>query len=451
MSLFSREKAMMFRDLAQLSYDAGLLAVAERQVEQAVDVCGDDPQVVLLQVEILLELGKHKDAKRVLDSLTELEIDITNSPRYLKAACLVHAGCEDIGGAVEVAECLSRMLPGDIGAMQMLAGLYIEAERFNDAGVVLRELLQRQAGNEGIKRLLGSLPLNKDLLASDVQTEADSLLMQYFMNAQREVVDEADASATMCEMSDRAIDMLRAARRCVEEERLADAERLYRTLIEQNQHDAELMLEAGRVACNLGEEEIALERFEKATEYGDEDGSNHGLAEQAKLHMQGGRFVSAIGGWIQIIRNDKKYWEAWCGVVVCGHVLSRHQLVNRGVGELKLHVPKVERRRMLAKMWHHIADAQMLQHELEMSWPCEKEVSPLDEMLEEASKTLTNMREKYPLRADVHYHCAATLEALGKVNIAKHAIDDALHINGRYEAAKQLSDRLDRVKEMRAA
>ncbi|WP_432797534.1 tetratricopeptide repeat protein [Poriferisphaera sp. WC338] len=444
MNLHKRNEALCECDLARAALGAHLLDVADNHITTAIKLAPDDPAARLLEAQLATQLNQYDRALAALDTLPHLTPNLTESPEalILRAKTLAAKGSRT--EALRTAEKLVEDFPADTEMQKLLLGLQLSLADTSAATTSLESILEDSLTEPWIKRVLTQLQQSESpqYALSLLTPELDSLAELYLEEATSNDELEVDK---VNPQPDHEIDLhlLRAARLAIKADRHTDAERLYQKLIAAHPEDQSLLLEAGNLALQRGDEESALDRLERAA---DHLGSLRLTALQslAKLHLHTGRFHSAALQYHRITRLFPKQTHAWAGLLVTAHLLGRIKLVRRAQHQLRLHAPRAQRRQTLASLWQHVAAPLAFQNELS-SQNNLAEISPLDELLAESQNTLKLLTEEHPKRADAHYHSAAAAESQGNLEQANLSIQTALKINPNYAAAQKLNDRLGRV------
>jgi tetratricopeptide (TPR) repeat protein len=329
----------------------------------------------------------------------------------LRATALASAGRLEM--AVVLMCELSEDFPDDVGVCRALAGMQIHAGLTQDAAVTLRRLSEMSPSDHGVRRMLS------DLLA---ETDPDAAL---------EALGPIDAS-----------NRRRAARLCLRAERLAEAEKYYDELLaaldRADRFDAEARLEAAQVAELLGEHDRAIDRL---TVVARSTQSPYAAAATAwlaigRLHLNAGHIPDAGRAFHRAGRLAPDRAEAWAGLITTAQLAERPGLKQKADARLRALAERPERRKQLAAMHCHAVGAPGAKA------PEAAARSPLQRMLADAANVMSKTAEKFPGRADVHFHRAVCDVARGETADAAQWLDQALRINPKYAAAQALSLRL---------
>lgn len=245
--IHDQQQAMDRLDLAKSAYDSKQYDRALSHVRRAVEL---DPQNVnarVLQARIYLKQNRPNLAMSALKVQEKIAPDMTHAPEVamLRAEALSASGFDRIArGQLRQ---LAEQLPDDVRPYRMLSGLHIKLNEFNEAIGALRDVVRLSPSDRASGRLLSEL-----LQKNDPQQSLDLLL------AGRADTQEPGV-------------LLRAARQCRELDRLRDADELYESLIKLRPDDAGVLLEAGELADEMGEDGLAVKRLERALSLSDKN------------------------------------------------------------------------------------------------------------------------------------------------------------------------------------
>ncbi len=417
MNLFKQEQAGRELDLAEAALNGYLLDDACRHVQKAIELDPDNPSARLLQARIQLQLNNPKTAMSTLDTLDYQYPEMRNSPllAILRLEALIKSGHHEI--AVVVANKLAAEFGDDVRIQRLLAGLFLKLQ-FNEKAIEsLQRVIDLQPSDDSSRRLLAEC-----LRDSDPQTAADLLLSD---------VSRRHHPAAR----------LRASRLLRQCERMRDAEDQIMQLLRQYPRDPLLLIEAGQLADEMGEDELAISRLERALQI---DGEHipTAMASLATTHMHAGRFTTAGTVWWRLTRRVPEDIEAWAGLLVCCHTTGKHRLLGKVEKKLAAFSSCHERQLLLSRLWHHSAAAVAMQ---QAGRPVKNQVtppSPLRKLLKSAGKVLNKVATEFENRADVRYHQAVCSESLNDIDDATRSVAAALAINPNYAAAQRLSIRL---------
>jgi len=402
-------------DRAAAALDAAQLGEANAMVRLAIRENPDDPAARLLDAQIQLRRNLPEFAIVALDTRDQLDPDGAQRPEValLRAEALMAAAFDD---PAENLLCeLAVVIPHDARPHRMLAGLYLKQGQYDPAAKHLRELSRIDPHDPAVRRLLAHV------LASTDPRRAVELAMAAAPSA------SPDAART-----------LRTARMCRHTDRLRDAADLYAQLLREQPDDAALWLEAGELAVELGETDVAVKRFEYAA------GLGHGhrataLDALALVHMQCGRFTAAAALWWQLGRAGINESRAWAGLWLCGSCAGRHTLARRARRRLVSRADASQRCAALAELWPHVATLGAR----DALAPVNGAASVLNELAAGSADTLRRVADTFPRRADVHFHHAVCAHLLGRRDAAAASLDAALRINPNYAAARHLRDLIE--------
>lgn len=407
-------------DRAKLALAGNLLESALEHVRAALRLDPDFAEARLLEARIRLRRHEPRLALTALDdhdrsgSLSGFSMDHAKpGPELslLRATALASAGRVEL--AVNLMQTLAEEFPDDAGVCRALAGMQVHDGRTQDAIVTLTQLRRLEPNDLGTRRLL-----------SDLLADSDP-------DAAFEALGKIDAT-----------NRRRAARLCRKADRLAEAEKHYEELLAAldrgGQLDAEARLEAAEVAELLGEHDRAIDRLDVVA------GSPLSLATTTaaawrnigRLHLNTGRIGEAGRAYHRATRQDPGDTAAWAGLVTTAHQAGRKGLMRKADARLRSLTERNERRQQLAAVYVHAVGAPGQK-------PTEAAAhSPLQRMLRDVAVVMTKTAEKFPGRADVHYHRAVCDLARGEADDAGQSLDKALAINPKYAAAQAMSDRL---------
>jgi tetratricopeptide (TPR) repeat protein len=413
-----QQQAMDRLDLAKSAYDAKQYDRALSHIRRAVEL---DPQNVnarVLQARIYLKQNRPNLAMSVLKVQEKIAPDMTNAPEVamLRAEALSASGFDRIArGQLRQ---LAEQLPDDVRPYRMLSGLHIKLNEFSEAIGALRDVVRLSPSDRASGRLLSEL-----LQKKDPQQSLDLLL-----------AGRADAQEPGV--------LLRAARQCRELDRLRDADELYVSLMKLRPDDAGVLLEAGELADEMGEDKLAVERLERAMSLSEE---NHGevFAALAHVHCHAGRFEqAALCSWkaARLMKHDA---TPWAGLAVYAQACGRSRLADRALAVLNRYTGSRQRQKQLAECWQHAAAPLAIARGLEESPADHPGQSTLTTLLKQASHMLDGVTRDFPQRADAHYHMAVCQHLLNDPTQANIHNDQALAINPTYAAALRLAEQIE--------
>ena len=419
MTLFKQEQAWKQIDLAEAALNGYLLDDALKYVQNAIEIDPNNSEARLLLARVQLKLNNPKIVLSTLDAFDYEYPQMRNSPltAILRIEALIK--CERFQIALIVADKLAAEFNDDVRIQRLLAGLYLKLQYTDKAINALRRVVHLQPSDDCSKRLLAD-----SLADRDPQTAADLLMKSAAAN-------------------DESYIRLRASRLLRQCQRMRDAEDQIRQLLKQFPNDPLLLIEAGQLADEMGEDELAIDRFERAIRLNG-DHIPTAIASIAITHMHAGRLHTAGRSWWRLTRRVPEDIQAWAGMLVCCHATRKHRLLGKAQNKLaKFSTPK-QRQVLLSRLWHHSAAAVAQQN---MSQPGKTQIqppSPLRTLLQSATNALHKVAGEFGNRADVHYHMAACGESLNDIDTATRSVASALAINPNYAAAQRLSVRLQR-------
>ncbi|MEM6854457.1 MAG: tetratricopeptide repeat protein, partial [Planctomycetota bacterium] len=406
-------------DHAQLALAGNLLGVALEYVRTALQLDPDHAEARVLEARIRLRRHEPRLALTALDNRDHVatpDPDPQSPGRpdvmMLRATALAAQGKIDL--AVTIMESLAQEFPDDTGVLRALAGMQVNDGRGEDAAETLGRVLKLEPQDRAAARL-----------RSDLLAETDPV-------AALEALGPIDAN-----------NRGRAARLCGQNDRLAEAEMHYAELVAtldaEGATRADLRREAADIAERMGENHKALDRLSAVTDTTELD--DHDAAEAwrrtGRLHLNAGRWGESARAYRNAARRQPDDAEAWAGLVTCAHLASRKRMMSRADRKLRAMTSREERRNLLARLYPHAVGApNQIVPEAALAH------SPLQRMLAEASVVMHKTAEKYPGRADVHFHRAVCDLGRGEAADAGDALEAALDINPNYAAAQSLADDL---------
>ena len=394
-------------DHARLALAANLLDTALDHVKLALSHDPRCGEARLLEARIRLRRHEPRLALHALDTEASTPLDQASAPQrpdiaLLRATALAAAG--RLEHAIDAATELAVTYPDDLHVLRALAGMQVHARQHQAAAQTLAEVARLDPADRGAARL------RSDLLAQASPDDALDALGQ---------VDPSNRH--------------RAARLCVASQRWAEAEHHYRQLLENAETrdtvDPELQREAAEVAQELGDDHRALDRLHAYLQETSPDAVAWGPAclQAARLHLHLGQLPRA-GRWFFRATPTAEAAPAWAGLLAVAQRSGRERLARLADARLRPLVDRAGRRRLVAQVQPHLPPT------LDPTPAAER--SPLQQMLAESASVMHRAADRFPDRADVHFHRAVCDAARGEVADAGNALDLALMINPRYAAAQ---------------
>ena len=417
-NIHKQHQAMDRLDLAKAAYHSKQYDRALSHIRRAIEL---DPQNVtarVLQAGIYLKQNRPNLAMSALRAHEKIAPELADTPEVamLRAEALSASGFDQI--AQTQLRKLAEQLPDDVRPYRMLSGLHVKLKEFNEAINTLRNVVRLSPSDHASGRLLSEL-----LQQRNPQEGLDLLL-----NGK---TDPHEPSV-----------LLRAARQCRELDRLADADELYRSILKHCPGDPALLLEAGQLADEMGEDEVAVNRLDRAASF-DSDYRGEAYEALAKVHAHAGRFEAATYCAWKAIRVSRKSVAPWASLAIYAQICGRAKLAGRALGLLNRYTGSRQRQQMLAECWQHAAAAMALEEGINESLPDYPGQSILQKLLKQAVKTLDAVTRDHPQRADAQHHLAVCHFLLNDPTEANIYNDQALAVNPRYEAAIRLAEQIE--------
>jgi tetratricopeptide (TPR) repeat protein len=414
----NQQQAMDRLDLAHAAYHARQYDQALGHIRRAVELDPDNVNARVLQARVYLKQNRPNLAMSALNAHDQAAPDMADAPEVamLRAEALAGSGFDRIArGQLQK---LASQLPDDVRPYRMLSGMYLKLSRFNDAIGSLRDVVRLSPSDQASSRLLSEL-----LQERDPQEGLDLLL------AGRAETHEPGV-------------LLRAARQCRELDRLRDADELYGSLLGIRPDDAGILLEAGRLADEMGEDATAVGRLKKAVALGGEQ-AVEALGALARVHTHAGRFALAALTYWKSARRSPRDADPWAGLFVNARACGRRRLADRALTQLNRYTGSRQRRKLLAEHWQHAAAPLALEAGLRGAPADHPGQTALQTLLKSAAHTLAGVTSDYPRRADAHYHLAVCHHLLDDPSQAMACTDEALAVNPRYAAAQRLAGQIE--------
>lgn len=403
---------------AQAAMDAFSFDTARTEVESALRLDPSSLVARLLEARIALHEARPSDALRAVDSAGLYHPDKQSCPdlSMLRAEALLRS--EHFHEASKQLVELVNHFPHDLRPRRMLAQLCVRTKRTDDAIVHLKLLLKLDPSDKASASTLA------DLLESKQPQESIDLLMQ------------------CAEESDHPADRLRVAQRCGETERHADAEVMYRRLLNDQAADADIWLLAGQLADGQGAIDAAEKRLLRAATLS-RHGDGRAWRALATSLLHRGDWARAGRYWHRAARCGDNDHGDWAGLLLCAMMSGRERLARKAAERLSMHFSPAQRRQKLADLWHHAAGGALVSEAIACAVhrPVQK-AGVLDQLVKRSAEALSKQAADHPRRADMHYHLAVARNAIGDTERAHHAVQTALAINPRYTAARKLADKV---------
>lgn len=427
-------------DKAIASLATGMVGDAADAIHQALAQSPESDQARLLEARIELARNDPAQALAALDAHDLHHPDHRDKPELdlLRAEALCRAGHWQM--AQRLLGKLATSFPDDVRFHRLLAEVYLSEAQPDNAQIHLREILRLVPSDDVSRRLL------IDLLAQTSPQESASLLQNML---KPNTADQANARSTDT------LVLLRMARLYHQTSRDRDAEEIYRQLLVTEAGDAQLWLEAGQLAEAMGATSLALERLTQAERLaGRLPGSlscclaHEVLGAKAMSLMRSGKLAQAGQLWWRLFRSGENQVEAAGGLLVCALALGRGRIVRMAHRQLAIHASRLERRKMVMRLWTQAAGGKVVAQSLNMTLRVTDQAhqSLLGPLLEQSVKKLVKHAADAPDRADTQFHLAVCQLATGDATAATGSAMRALDLNPRYIAAAQLYAKLDSIK-----
>jgi tetratricopeptide (TPR) repeat protein len=393
-------------DRAQLLLAANLVGPAERCLDEVLLDHPEHPEARLLHARLRLRRHEPRLA-RPASTNAAAHAALAEASRYAAA------GKVDLA-MISVSEALGER-PDDLALRRALAGLQLHAGLINEAAESLRRVMALDPRDRAAGRL------RCGLLAETEPGEALAALG---------AVDETSCG--------------RAARLCVKLERWAEAEAYTAAWLSVTHPDKDgvrVWLDAAAVAEAMGEMHRALERLAVVTVTEAElpaEARAEAWRRIGRLRLLLGDTARAGRAYFAATRFDAEDAEAWSGLVLTAQTMDRPRLRGKADARLKAVAERTERRRLLARLQPFTTPGSGDEHQDEAA----AQHSPLQRMLSESAAVMRQTAERFPNRADVHFHRAVIDSSRGEYAEVGASLDQALQINPRYAAARAMADAL---------
>ncbi len=424
-SSFATTKTQRIRealDRAEFALRAYDVNEAQTQLDAALHLDPGHAEARLLEARAHMMPRQPQDTLRAIDAHDQYgQADQDQVPPRLDTTLMRASALAQLGKtalAIKQFETLADLAPQDLGILRSLAALQLKDGRAAEAIESLTLICDLDPQDRICARALSGL------LAEDAPSRAADALGK--------VGDD---------------ERLQAARLCRRAGRLLEAERHYAALLQEECDAAWLLVEAGALAVEMSELTRAEDRLHEAAVRG---GGRGGVAREAwsllaVQWMRRGRAVRAGHAWWRAARADaSSYPRGWAGLLVCATRAQRETLMRKTDRMLRGQTSRAQRREQIAAQWLDLAPAAYAEpgsDTVQTAGP-EAETSPLDVVLAEAVDTLRLTTERYPGRADVHFHHAVLLDASRRTDEALEEATAALAINPGYRAAQRLGGKL---------
>ncbi len=424
MSISRKMQAQAHFDRAKLASDARHRAASRAQLDAALRLMPDMDAARLLEAEAALDRDDARTANAALDARDHYHgrNDDALDSALMRASALMAGG--ELSLAIKQLHNSAEQYPDDPRAHRMLAHLCLQQQCPNAAAGHLQQVIRLCPRDRLVRRLLAST-----LEKSKPQAAAEILL------GDAELAAEPDSR-------------LRLARIYHHLGRLRDADQMYRDALRQAGHDAQMLLEAGELAAELGESEIAVKRLTQAIKLGplDKQQTAKAITDLATIHLQLGQTVAA-GRWWYRLAQETDSMRGWCGLFLSAVQNGRRNLADRVQRMLKVHASNDERHLLMADLCRHAALGEQLNRIADGTIAHEsKRFSPLAILADRAAESLKAHRRSFPDRADTHYHLAVCQHHRDDHAAAAQSVDIALQINPQYRDARTLRASLDSLR-----
>ena len=404
------ERRLDALDRAKLLLSANLVEPADRLIQDVLHDAPDDTEARLIEARLRLRRLEPRLALPITPA------DPTEPTLGRQDHGQLRAAAYAAGGQIDAALLLLLELSAnrrhDLNLLRPLAGLQLFLNQTEELSFTLSQILELDPTDRGAARL------RSDLLAEQ---------------------SPAEALDTLGPIADH--NRGRAARLCRRLGRFADAEAHYadwlRTQAQTQDVEPSVLIEAAAVAQQIGEAERALHRLTMVAESGSASAQDRAEALRSigRLRLQQDELPKAGRAFFAATRLMPGDAEAWAGLTFVAERADRPRLREHADTQLKNLRAREDRRRLLAELLPHTTAAMG-------NTPAAATRSPLQRMLRDSADVMAEVSERFPGRADVHYHRAMIDTARGEFQDADIWVAKALEINPRYVAAKELAESL---------
>jgi len=338
---------------------------------------------------------------------------------------------------------LAQRFPDDVRPQRLLLGLYLQLQRPVEAQRVVREVLRLQPTDISAHRLL------EDLCTTQNSQDAAELALARLTPetpGRLEGLRLADLHASKPQAPSLSVPpdvtAYRAARLLTQAGRWREAMEHYARLLVGHDTDAVLLEEAGLLADQMGEDAQARQWLTRAVALR-RGNQFQAMMKLALTELHAGSFAVA-GRWFWKLTRQPDAARAWAGLFLCALLTRRLRLVQRAGNILARQMSKQERREHLTSLWREAAGGLELVRSRRGYDSARPQPSALEPLLQRAQETLALQAQRFPRRADAHYHLGVCQAALGQRTGANQSVENALEINPNYSAARRFWFKLGR-------
>lgn len=406
------QKALIELARAQTALAAGFPreALALVQAVLAADPASHDAR--LLAARIHLAIDDARSAMQALDVLDLYDTEGRNAParRFLRIEALARCAMDDV--ALPELSRVSDDYPDDPRPQRLLARVQERLGKVAEAASTMRRLLKLEPSDRALRVALAHL-----VEAHDPDTAIDAVTP---------IAQDAPSQRWLARLHKKA-------------GRLRESADLYDALTMTDAPDADLLREAGETLVEMGDVRAAQVRLLAAVEASNRR-DIQAMSALARVYMHAGDFMSAGRWWWRAARLAEKNADAWAGLTVSALAMGRWSLALRAMRPLSIHTSRTERQKLVAMMWIQAASGVAIRRTVLHEKPTLSvhHQGQLDRLLAQSAFTLEQHASQFPNRADAHYHLASCRLHLGDADGANTAVNEALRINPRYEAAHRL-------------